>query len=80
MGAKTHMGYNQEAYDAECAALARLLETLARSLAHLKREISEWSPALSKESGHSKEVQNTRQAGPEQSGRWRFEETGRFCG
>jgi hypothetical protein len=24
------MGYNQEAYDAECAALARALETAAR--------------------------------------------------
>jgi ribonuclease HI len=29
-GIKTHMGYNQEAYDAECAALARALETAAR--------------------------------------------------
>jgi len=26
-GIRTHMGYNQEAYDAECAALARALET-----------------------------------------------------
>jgi hypothetical protein len=30
VGSKTHMGYNQEAYDAECAALARALETAAR--------------------------------------------------
>jgi hypothetical protein len=29
-GIKTHMGYNQEAYDTECAALARALETAAR--------------------------------------------------
>ena len=29
-GIKTHMGYNQEAYDAECAALARALESAAR--------------------------------------------------
>jgi len=29
-GIKTHMGYNQEAFDAECAALARALETAAR--------------------------------------------------
>ena len=26
-GIETHMGYNQEAYDAECAALARALES-----------------------------------------------------
>ena len=30
VGIKTHMGYKQEAYDAECAALARALETAAR--------------------------------------------------
>jgi ribonuclease HI len=30
MGIKAHMGKNQEAYDAECAALARALETAAR--------------------------------------------------
>jgi diaminopimelate decarboxylase len=30
VGIKTHMGYNQEAYDAECAALARALEVAAR--------------------------------------------------
>jgi ribonuclease HI len=30
VGIKTHMGYNQEAYDAECAAVARALETAAR--------------------------------------------------
>jgi len=29
-GIKTHMGYNQEAYDAECAALARALEEASR--------------------------------------------------
>ena len=29
-GIKTHMGYNQEAYDAECAALARALESASR--------------------------------------------------
>jgi len=29
-GIKTHMGFNQEDYDAECAALARALETAAR--------------------------------------------------
>jgi hypothetical protein len=29
-GIKTHMGYNQEAYDAECAALAQALESAAR--------------------------------------------------
>ena len=28
-GIKTNMGKNQEAYDAECAALARALETAA---------------------------------------------------
>jgi len=28
VGIKTHTGYNQEAYDAECAALTRVLETL----------------------------------------------------
>jgi len=28
-GVKTHMGYNQEAFDAECAALARALEVAA---------------------------------------------------
>ena len=28
-GIKTHMGFNQEAYDAECAALARALKTAA---------------------------------------------------
>jgi len=27
---KTHMGYNQEAYDAECATLARALESSSR--------------------------------------------------
>jgi len=27
---KTHMGYNQEAFDAECAALARALESASR--------------------------------------------------
>jgi ribonuclease HI len=27
---KTDMGYNQEAYDAECATLARALEVAAR--------------------------------------------------
>jgi len=27
VGIKTHMGYNQEAYDAECAALTRALES-----------------------------------------------------
>ena len=30
VGIKTHMGYNQEAYDAECAALARALESALR--------------------------------------------------
>ena len=30
MGIKTHMGYNQEAYDAECAALAVALESASR--------------------------------------------------
>ena len=29
-GIKVHMGYNQEAYDAECAALAHALESAAR--------------------------------------------------
>jgi len=29
-GIKTHMGYNQEAYDAECVALARALETVTK--------------------------------------------------
>jgi len=29
-GIKTHMGYNQEAYDAECAALARALKPASR--------------------------------------------------
>ena len=29
-GVKTHMGYNQEAYDAECAALARALESASQ--------------------------------------------------
>jgi len=29
-GIKTHMGYNQEAYDAECASLARALESASR--------------------------------------------------
>jgi len=29
-GIKTHMGYNQEAFDAECAAIARALETASR--------------------------------------------------
>jgi ribonuclease HI len=29
-GLRTHMGYNQEAYDAECSALARALETATR--------------------------------------------------
>jgi len=29
-GIKTHLGYNQEAFDAECAALARALESAAR--------------------------------------------------
>ena len=30
VGIKTHMGYNQEAYAAECAALARALESASR--------------------------------------------------
>jgi hypothetical protein len=30
VGVKTHMGYNQEAYDAECAALSRALGVAAR--------------------------------------------------
>jgi len=30
-GIKTHMGFNQEAYDAECAALARALGTAAKA-------------------------------------------------
>jgi len=30
VGVKTHLGYNQEAFDAECAALARALELAAR--------------------------------------------------
>ena len=29
-GIKTHLGYNQEAFDAECAALARALESASR--------------------------------------------------
>ena len=29
-GIKTHLGYNQEAYDAECAALTRALESASR--------------------------------------------------
>ena len=33
-GIKTHMGYNQEAYDEKCAALAHALETAARSVHH----------------------------------------------
>ena len=34
---KTHMGYNQEAYDAECGALARLLESASRRNVILER-------------------------------------------
>jgi len=30
VGVRTHIGYNQEAYDAECAALARALEAASR--------------------------------------------------
>ena len=30
VGIKTHMGYNPEAYDAECAALSRALESASR--------------------------------------------------
>jgi len=30
VGVKAHMGYNQEAFDAECAALARALEVAAK--------------------------------------------------
>ena len=30
MGIKNQMGYNQEAYDAECTALARALEEAAK--------------------------------------------------
>jgi ribonuclease HI len=30
MGIKTHMAFNQEAFDTECAALARALEAAAR--------------------------------------------------
>jgi len=30
-GVKTHMGYNQEAFDAECAAIARALESASRT-------------------------------------------------
>ena len=30
MDVKTHLGYNQEAFDAECTALARALELAAR--------------------------------------------------
>jgi len=30
VGIKNHMGYNQEAYGAECAALARALESASR--------------------------------------------------
>jgi len=30
VGVETHMGYNKEAYDAECAALSRTLEIVAR--------------------------------------------------
>jgi len=30
VGIKTHMGHNQEAYNAECAALARVLESASR--------------------------------------------------
>jgi len=29
-GIKTHLGYNQEAFDAECAALARARESASR--------------------------------------------------
>ena len=29
-GVRAHMGYNQEAYDAECAALARALESVTK--------------------------------------------------
>ena len=32
-GIKAHMGYNQEAYDAECAAIARALESATRGCA-----------------------------------------------
>jgi ribonuclease HI len=37
VGIKTHMGKNQEAYDAECAALARALETAAKRQTVLAR-------------------------------------------
>jgi len=30
VGTKTHMGYSQEAYDTECAAVARALESASR--------------------------------------------------
>jgi len=30
VGTKTHMGHNQETYDAKCAALARELESVSR--------------------------------------------------
>jgi len=36
-GIKTHMGYNQEAFDAECAALARALESASRRNVILNR-------------------------------------------
>jgi hypothetical protein len=37
VGLKTRMGYNQEAYDAECAVLARALETATRRQTTLER-------------------------------------------
>jgi hypothetical protein len=37
MGIKTHMGYNQEAYDAECAVLARALESAGKTTDDTKR-------------------------------------------
>lgn len=40
MGIKTHVGHNQEAYGAECAALARALKTAARRQTTLERAMN----------------------------------------
>ena len=42
-GIKAHMGYNQEAYDAECAALARALESVTRG--HVPERVTIFSDA-----------------------------------
>jgi len=73
-GVKVHMGYSLEAYDAECAALARALETASRRQARVTvftdaqaaiRQIASEEPGPARSTRSRQEGISQRYGGPD---------------